>query len=171
VQKTWQSAIERASHAGGTVESLEYVTCKDGRKLPLLIGGQIVENGLIATFTDISPLKAAESAIKGPRKKPMQPARQRAALANMSHEIRTPMNAILGYAHLLGKTSLQPEQTIVSRRSRRQASTCCPDQRHPRYSEDRSRETGSGKPISAWRRHRPRPFTDRRKRHGQGFDD
>jgi two-component system, sensor histidine kinase and response regulator len=31
-------------------------------------------------------------------------------LANMSHEIRTPMNAILGFAHLLRRSQLKPEQ-------------------------------------------------------------
>jgi signal transduction histidine kinase/DNA-binding response OmpR family regulator len=31
-------------------------------------------------------------------------------LANMSHEIRTPLNAVLGIAHLLNGTSLQPAQ-------------------------------------------------------------
>jgi signal transduction histidine kinase/DNA-binding response OmpR family regulator len=33
-----------------------------------------------------------------------------AFVANMSHELRTPMNAVLGMAHLLGTTSLSPEQ-------------------------------------------------------------
>jgi signal transduction histidine kinase/CheY-like chemotaxis protein len=31
-------------------------------------------------------------------------------LANMSHEMRTPMNAVKGFTHLLGGTSLTPEQ-------------------------------------------------------------
>ncbi len=31
-------------------------------------------------------------------------------LANMSHEIRTPMNAVTGMAHLLGQTTLSPQQ-------------------------------------------------------------
>jgi PAS domain S-box-containing protein len=65
VQQTWQAAVERARNTGGNVESLEYrVTCKDKRQLDLLIGGQVLEDGLIATFTDITPLKAAEAAMK-----------------------------------------------------------------------------------------------------------
>ena len=33
-------------------------------------------------------------------------------LANMSHELRTPMNAIMGMVHLMGKTSVTPQQQM-----------------------------------------------------------
>ena len=112
VQQTWQAAVERASNTGGAVESLEYrVTCKDKRQLDLLIGGQVLEGGLIATFIDITPLRAAEAAMKDAKEAAdAANAAKSSFLANMSHEIRTPMNAILGYARTLKKTPLQSGQ-------------------------------------------------------------
>ena len=109
---TWQSAVERAQQTDGRVESLEYqVRTKDGRSLDLMIGGQVIDRGLVATFSDITPLRQAEAAQK--RAKEAAEAANAAKsnfLATMSHEIRTPMNAIIGLSHLALQTPLTPLQ-------------------------------------------------------------
>ncbi|MFZ2268909.1 MAG: transporter substrate-binding domain-containing protein [Azonexus sp.] len=112
VQHTWQQALARAAEHGGKVESLEYrVTCKDGIELKMLIGGQLLDAGLVCTFVDITAQKAAEAALMEARDAAdAANAAKSAFLANMSHEIRTPMNAILGYAHLLKRSALAPDQ-------------------------------------------------------------
>ena len=55
------------------------------------------DGGLVAHLHDISKHKAAERA-------------KSAFLATMSHEIRTPLTAILGFADLLARSPLSPEQ-------------------------------------------------------------
>ncbi len=73
------------------------------------------ENGnairAVGTHFDLSEQKKAEEKLKEARKKAEESDRLKSAfLANMSHEIRTPMNGILGFAGLLKKKDITPEQ-------------------------------------------------------------
>ena len=108
----WQHALQGAGGGGGMFESNEYrVRCKNGQDLSLLIGGRLIGDGLVVTFTDITPLKQAQAAMKEAREAAdAANAAKSAFLANMSHEIRTPMNGILGYVHLLRKGPVLPGQ-------------------------------------------------------------
>ncbi|MDD2729535.1 PAS domain S-box protein [Malikia sp.] len=110
VRQTWREAMERASQGDGQVENQEYrVRCKNGQELNLLIGGQLVEDGMISTFTDISTLKRAEAELKLAKEAAEDAARAKADfLANMSHEIRTPMNAVMGMTQLALKADPPP---------------------------------------------------------------
>jgi PAS domain S-box-containing protein len=96
---------------------------KDGGLLPVLVSSDAVRDdsgGLLfmrSTMTDNRERKSrdlriaqmqAELARRADSAEAANFAKS-AFLANMSHEIRTPMNAILGFAHLLKRSGLAPE--------------------------------------------------------------
>jgi signal transduction histidine kinase len=100
----------------GRVRDLEFeMRCKDGRPLPVLVSGDVVNDArgqfasVRATLVDNSERKARERQIAEMQRELALRADQAEAanraksafLANMSHEIRTPMNAIIGLAHLM----------------------------------------------------------------------
>ncbi|MBK1682003.1 response regulator [Rhodoferax fermentans] len=112
VQTQWAQAVEQAMLAQGMVQAQEYqVSCKDGQRLTMLIGGQMVDNGMIVTLTDISQLKQVQRQLDLARTAAQAAnAAKSAFLANMSHEIRTPMNAIVGMAHQMRRVGLPTHQ-------------------------------------------------------------
>lgn len=76
---------------------------------PLFIEGDVV--GHAVTITDVSPLQRALDEAKDAREAAIAAAGARQDfLAVMSHEIRTPMNAVVGLAHLLDESELNPDQ-------------------------------------------------------------
>jgi len=68
-------------------------------------------SGFYTMVMDISERKGAELRQAASERRAEAANRAKTEfVANISHEIRTPLNAVLGITHLLGKTSLQPEQ-------------------------------------------------------------
>lgn len=67
--------------------------------------------GVLGWLTDISQIKAAEDEMRRAKELAEETSQIKADfLANMSHEIRTPLNAVIGMAHLMQKTDLNPRQ-------------------------------------------------------------
>jgi two-component system, sensor histidine kinase and response regulator len=61
VLATWEAAVAKAAKEGAEIEPVEYkVTCRNGAKRDVLIGGIAIDGSLLATFVDITERKQGE---------------------------------------------------------------------------------------------------------------
>jgi PAS domain S-box-containing protein len=92
----------------------EYIR-KDGRRIPVLVGGALLEgsqeNG-VAFVLDLTERREAEAERAARRVAEAANQAKNVFLANISHELRTPLNGILGYAQILRR-----DATLDQRRS------------------------------------------------------
>ena len=89
---------------------------QDGSQLWVRLNGHAIDlkdlaQGVVWTLDDVSEERHVADEMRRARELAEDAARTKSSfLANMSHEIRTPMNAIIGMAHLLHKSGLNPRQ-------------------------------------------------------------
>jgi len=65
VRTTWEKAVAQARLSAGEIEAREYrVSRKNGEQATMLIGGRLLDNGLLATFTDLSGYRKLEDQLR-----------------------------------------------------------------------------------------------------------
>ncbi|WP_138499588.1 PAS domain-containing protein [Nostoc sp. PA-18-2419] len=92
----------------------EYIR-KDGSRIPILIGGALVERSpmsLIYFILDLTPRKQLEEALRQQAEELKQANRNKDEfLAILSHELRSPLNPILGWSSLLRSRKFDEDTT------------------------------------------------------------
>jgi PAS domain S-box-containing protein len=101
----------------GTTHTVQFrYLHKNGSWLPVEVLGRTLlpdsaEGGVIINLRDISERKAAEEALRQAKEEADNANRAKSEfLSRMSHELRTPMNSILGFAQLLDRMQITPDQ-------------------------------------------------------------
>jgi PAS domain S-box-containing protein len=108
-------AIEELRRSGTCQPYEKEFIRKDGRRIPVLVGGALLEGSQehgVAFVLDLTERKAAE--VERAARRVAEAANQAKSgfLANMSHELRTPLNGILGYAQILRRDKTLDERQM-----------------------------------------------------------
>ncbi len=90
---------------------------KDGKLIPILLNARAIydadgnfSHSITFCFNFTERKKMEEDLIKAREEAVFATQFKQLFMANMSHEIRTPLNAIIGFANLLTRANLPPEQ-------------------------------------------------------------
>ena len=112
----WGQRIAQALQTEGIFHAELQLRHKDGSMFWARTTAQAVDPsdlaiGVVGMIEDITQERAASKALQKAKEDAEAATRAKSEfLANMSHEIRTPLNAILGFAHLIKRDPLTPQQ-------------------------------------------------------------
>lgn len=87
---------------------------KDGGRVPVLIGGTMLEGSLeqgLAFVLDLTERRQAEAERAARKSADAANAAKSAFLSSMSHELRSPLNTLLGFARLMERQPALPDET------------------------------------------------------------
>ncbi|WP_292654844.1 FIST N-terminal domain-containing protein [Nitratifractor sp.] len=108
-----RQAISKVLERGHLKNYTKECRRKDGEFITVTLSMSLLEDPrrILINVQDVTQWLRNQQALEAAKRKAEEATRLKSAfLANMSHEIRTPMNGIMGMAHLLTQSELNPSQ-------------------------------------------------------------